>query len=543
MTERTVSTAEKPESAGQARALGLFLLKRFEEAAAVYDKLLEKEPDNTVFWANRMICRLQYLSVSASFFNEMIRRVQTLPSQGYLCLSEILNGLERPEEALVFVDKALERDPDNTEAALFKALLLIDLERSDDLYAVIRSIYPAKKNDERVLCVAALYASIFGNARQAFYLLKKALKANRYSVLQSRLFYTVMNAIGKEEEITDFGTEALDYDEGNPEVWLALAQAYAHLGNDNAADNAFETLSCLIRFSEEMKFQWLRVLINKQDYDRAFDLLRTLPENQENWWLILQQMFQGMYEAGMSGKALEYAGLLRSEYKKSAETRFICDTILNKDRNEGCPLTLIRMMSDGKAREMSVSSSDPTYRLPVLLEKMLEKIREPVAGSLQVLDLGCGTGAMAAVLENYSRPAGSLTGADISSGVLKYASDLGKYANLKEADLISFCRERENAKRYDLIVCMNVLSDFADLTPVFKAVKAALKDDGVFVFSVLPLTGDNLFYKFDSGLFYHSADYVSARLKSARLEEVCRQDGLMYRKNDPCLIFAARRMK
>ena len=139
MTDNVV-TIKQSEGAGQARALGLFLLKRYEEAASVYDDLLKKEPDNIVFWINRIICRLQYSAVNKTVLDQMINRVNDLPAQGYLCLAEMLSDFNRREDALVFVDKALEKDPENIDAYVLKADILEKLERADDLYRLMLSL-------------------------------------------------------------------------------------------------------------------------------------------------------------------------------------------------------------------------------------------------------------------------------------------------------------------------------------------------------------------------------------------------------------------
>ena len=81
MTEENVLTFNRSESRGQARALGLFLLKRYKEAATAYDKLLKQDADNMVFWTNRMICQLQYSPANTAFFDQMIKHVNHLPAQ------------------------------------------------------------------------------------------------------------------------------------------------------------------------------------------------------------------------------------------------------------------------------------------------------------------------------------------------------------------------------------------------------------------------------------------------------------------------------
>ncbi|MBR4125961.1 MAG: methyltransferase domain-containing protein [Alphaproteobacteria bacterium] len=544
MAEDTVLEKKKAEGAGQARALGLFLLKRYEEAVAVYDELLEKEPDNIDFWQNRINSLLQYSPVNASFFDQMIKRLNHLSAQGYMCLADVLTNLNREDEALVFVDGALKRDGENVEAYVLKALLLVDLKRFDELYSLMQTLYPRLKTDERILCLTAFYASLFGNARQAGYILKKALKRNRSFVLQNKLFYSTLLSIGEAAECIDFGLEALNTDADNPVVWSGLAQANMMLGDYQSADEAFNTLSSLIDLSEAERYQWEEVLINLEEYEDAFNLLLDMDESSDTWLLRLQNLLDEMCSAGLVRESCKYAEYLKKNYKKYPELFFICDTVLNKDRKEGKPLSLVRLMSDAGASDMMDKSAGLSYDLPVLLERTLDWAQENVGKSYDVLDLGCGTGAMAAVLENYSRPDGSLTGVDISSEVLEYAANQGRYTALEKDNLVSFCRLKENARRYDLIVCMNVLSDFADLSSVFKAVHAALKEDGLFVFSVLPATENNRSFKFDSGVFYHHPDYVSSCLKQAGLQKDAEQSGCLYKdESSPCFVVAARKKK
>ena len=173
MTEENVLMKEV-QSAGQSRALGLFLLKRYKDAFVAYDDLLKRDPDNVAFWLNGMISKLQYSSADVSFFDQMISRINILPAQGFLCLANILCSLHRKQDALVFVNKALEKDAEDIEAYILKAKLLKELERPDELYSLMQSVYPRFKKEERILCLMALYACFIGDGDQADYFLKKA---------------------------------------------------------------------------------------------------------------------------------------------------------------------------------------------------------------------------------------------------------------------------------------------------------------------------------------------------------------------------------
>ena len=473
MTEDNALTNETHDCAGQSRAVGLFLLKRYKEAADVYDALLKKDPENTVYWVNRMICRLQQFSVGTAFFDQMIRRVNQLPAEGYLCLAEVLKHLDRKEEALIFVNKALEKSADNVSACVLKALLLFELERGDELFAFMDALYSRLKKDERVLCLAAFYAGLFENKRQVRYLLRKALKINRAAVIQDQLFYTALSAVEKKDKVVEYGLEALEASNENICVLSALAQAYVDLEKYEDADTCFQMLSDLTELSEEKKIQWSYVLLKRQDYSRAFDLLLEMPEGSEARLLQMRELFWNMQQAGLSESYCEKAEFLSKRQNISPETMFLCDMVLNRDRKDSVPSSFVRLINDTYAQTLGDISLSSSYFGPSLLKQALEQLDMPFAQSLNVADLGCGAGAMAAVLRNYSDIEGGLTGVDLSSAALERAAERPEYTDLQQVDLVSFCKSRKQAKQYDLIVCMDVFSVFSDLTPVFKAIKPA----------------------------------------------------------------------
>lgn len=544
MTEENV-LMEKSESAGQTRAFGLFLLERYEEAVAVYDDLLTKEPDNDVFWLNRNICWLQYSSADASFLDKITKRLKDLPAQGYLCLADVLNLLDRKEEALVFADKALEKDSENIDAYVLKAHLLNELKHSDELYALMRSVFPRFKKDARILNLMAFYALLIGNLPQADYFVEKALKTNETATVQNESFYRVLILTKQYDRLLKYGEEALLFFGNDPGILSELIKASVSLGEYEKTDILFQKLSFCSDLSEDEYFQWEDALIQLQRYDDAFDLLMTMPRNSEKWLLYLQTLFDAIRQDGLEEENLELAKFLESQKDKTPEIQFICDvTLSNKKRTENIPLSLIRQMNDRNAESLMEISMGLSYNLPSLLEETFHSIQVPAGQSFHVLDLGCGTGAMASFLEKYSRPSGVLTGVDISPEALNFAAAQEKYSDVQNSDLVSFCQEKERAEQYDLIVCMDVLPCFSNLEPVFNAIKKALKPDGHFIFSVLAPKEPEQKILFDNGLFYHSAEYVRSCLKSLELELENQREGFLYKDEKMlCLVFAVQKKK
>lgn len=544
MTEENVLNNDNAGGAGQSRAVGLFLLKRYNEAAAVYDDLLRRDPDNIAFWVNKMICVLQYSEPDAAFFNDMLRRVSRLPAQGYLCLADVLYNLERHEEALVFVNKALESEPDNVDACLLKARLLDISGRSEELYQFICSFYPRLKRDERVLCFAAFYAVLFWNMEQADYFLKKALKINKYSVLQNNFFYISLAAKNQEEKIVSFGAKALDNRENNPVVWLALGNAYAVLGQNEAAGEAYETLSRLTEISDDIKLNWANVLIEEKKFEQAFDLLNQISDFSDTLFLLMRDVLFAMRRTGRENEAREKAVFWRSMRPENPDVNYLCTAFLGEKTNESAPLSFVRLINEVYAVEQAERAADrKKYFGPEILDRAVQALKLPIGRSMNVLDIGCGSGAAADILSDFSRPAGTLTGIDVSDIALDFAVDKQVYNELEETDLISFCSA--DPEKYDLIAGLDSLFYFGDLTPVLTAVKTALKPGGIFVFTVRAAESGRDFDLDIYGRFKQGSRFVSECITAAGLDEKYQAEELLYRKTETeeihCHVFAVQK--
>src|SRR5207248_233908 len=87
---------------------------------------------------------------------------------------------------------------------------------------------------------------------------------------------------------------------------------------------------------------------------------------------------------------------------------------------------------------------------------------KPIAGvadaSLDVLDLGCGTGLCGALLRRWAR---TLVGVDLSPGMLEKARERGCYDRLEQGDLVAVMRTMP-ARSFDLIVATDVLIYIGD---------------------------------------------------------------------------------
>lgn len=157
-----------------------------------------------------------------------------------------------------------------------------------------------------------------------------------------------------------------------------------------------------------------------------------------------------------------------------------------------------------------------SYRAPALVGAMLERSDVEPLQRLDVLDAGCGTGLCGAIVAPFAR---SLVGVDLSEKMLAQARDKKLYRSLVKAELTEYLRDTSEA--FDLIVSADTLVYFGSLQLVVSAFAAALRPNGMLVFTVEhDLGGDaGIGYRLEMhGRYSHSRAYVEQVLVSCGLQ-------------------------
>ena len=151
------------------------------------------------------------------------------------------------------------------------------------------------------------------------------------------------------------------------------------------------------------------------------------------------------------------------------------------------------------------------YFAPKLVADALEQ--HTSRGKLDILDIGCGTGLVGALVRPLMHPgAGRLDGVDISRAMLDKAEAKGVYDRLDRSDLVPFMSEHKAS--YDAILAAATLIHFGGLEALFQTANQALRDKGLFVFTLFSHEQDSDFSVAasdrlaQSGCYSHSAGYV-----------------------------------
>lgn len=187
---------------------------------------------------------------------------------------------------------------------------------------------------------------------------------------------------------------------------------------------------------------------------------------------------------------------------------------LTGEATAASPHAVVRDLFDDYAQRFDAHlTGELAYQTPGHLRDLHGA--RPVA---RLLDLGCGTGLSG---QAFADIAGHITGVDLSPKMLDVARAKNLYAELAEADLLSFL-QRVSAP-YDLIVAADVLVYFGALEPLLAAAAGRLAEDGAILFSVEKHTGEEDFILQPSERYAHSDAYVERAAAAAGLAVAARQ--------------------
>ena len=120
------------------------------------------------------------------------------------------------------------------------------------------------------------------------------------------------------------------------------------------------------------------------------------------------------------------------------------------------------------------------YRGPELLVRALDGLDGARADFGDVIDLGCGTGLVGEALNGRTR---TLTGIDISPGMLTEAARRRRYDRLIEGDLVPILRG-EKQDSADLVIAADVFIYVGGLSPVMAETARILRPTGLVAFTV-----------------------------------------------------------
>jgi predicted TPR repeat methyltransferase len=179
--------------------------------------------------------------------------------------------------------------------------------------------------------------------------------------------------------------------------------------------------------------------------------------------------------------------------------------------SDGC----IETMFDRFSQHFEETLSELKYQAPRLVAAMLEDSGRKPSKSLDILDVGCGTGLCGPLIAPWAR---RLTGVDLSAGMLARAKEKNVYDQLVKTELTTYLQGELEA--FDVIVSADTLVYFGELRQVFAAASRALRPGGVFICTLERLVQDDggVDFRIEThGRYSHDRRYVEGVLADAGL--------------------------
>jgi predicted TPR repeat methyltransferase len=232
--------------------------------------------------------------------------------------------------------------------------------------------------------------------------------------------------------------------------------------------------------------------------------------------------------------AMQLATLLRYENRPN-EAADVYRTVLEYDpanavarfhvdllRRPGCPARVpadvvrATYASGFVGRDLEQSLRDNLqYQTPTILEQALSEIYGVARATLDVLDLGCGSGLFGALVRPKAR---RVVGVDLSAAMIEECRRKGVYDSLHVGDVVDYLGQTPD--RFDLIVAMDVFCYFGDLRPLFHKCAGVLRPGGTLACSVERSPDDKPWEFHRYGHFVHSAAHLRDAAAGGAMREV-----------------------
>ncbi len=402
------------------------------------------------------------------------------------------------------------------EEAVALAILLQKNEQFAEAEALYHRVLETAPDHPHALHYAGVLAHQQGRRDEAVALIERSLtlapdRADYYSNLG-----IVLQSAGQLDRAIDAYRRAIAIDPGHANAHSNLGVLLRATGRPSESEAAYRTA---IRLDPEHidAYTNLGILLNglgrTEEAAACFCKVITLRPKHREARKLLALAHCVLGEVGEAAKILEE---WLAEEPGDPIALHMLAACTGRDVPARASNGFVEKTFDGFAASFEAKLARLSYRAPALVAAMLEASGLEPAKRLDVLDAGCGTGLCGPLVAPYAR---RLVGVDLSEGMLAHAREKRVYDALVKAELTEYLRG--NGEAFDLIVSADTLVYFGDLDDVLAAAAAALRPNGLLVFTLEHAVGGkpDAGYRLElHGRYSHRPAYVARVLAAAGLE-------------------------
>jgi predicted TPR repeat methyltransferase len=517
-------------------ALALIDSSNFRDAELRLRNALQFAPDNVAILTNlSVVLAQQNQRTKAREYAERTLAINPDNIEALLILADCCTHAGDFNEALAAYDKIIRLDATIGHAHNNRGVILQNFGR----YAEALDSY------ERAIALDANFGDAQINRGHALRLLKRhgdALAAYEKALaLNSELPHAwlgrgnVLYGLKRSDEAFDAYEKALALKPDFAEAWLGRGNVLSEL---KRYDEALDAYGKALALTPELADAWLgrgNVLCELNRYEEALDAhgraLARKPDFAEAWYG-RGNVFHGLkrYEDALAAydKAValspDFANawngrgdalrLLRrgpdaiAAYRQALKfggdvesIRYYLAALGAEPQPAAPPERFVAKLFDAYANNFEHDLVvNLKYGIPALVADVIKRYAS--SNTLDILDLGCGTGLVGEHVRPFRR---TLTGVDLSANMLEKARQRQIYDHLLCSDLVEFLQTQDKA--FDLAVAADVFIYLGDLSQVFQGVRRALRASGLFCFSV-EAADDGGFVLRNTLRYAHSIGYL-----------------------------------
>ncbi len=263
---------------------------------------------------------------------------------------------------------------------------------------------------------------------------------------------------------------------------LGLFKAMAGAGPMRSPNLAART-----QLNERYVREWLRAMVAAEyiDYDVTTDAYRMTEEQA----FVLANEDSPMFVGGV----LQFAAPSICNIQKIAEAFKNGGGISYSEIGDEIPHAIERMFRPGYLNFLEKEWLGAVPGLVARLEK-----------GASIADIGCGRG-QSTVIMGKSFPKSKVLGIDYHKPSIESARKLAADQSLKNVEFLqAAAHEIPNGKKFDLICSFDCIHDMVDPKATLRAIRGALADDGVYVWSEPNATANAYENRNPVGKMFHS---------------------------------------
>lgn len=287
-----------------------------------------------------------------------------------------------------------------------------------------------------------------------------------------------LRVTGRFEEAARCLRNAVQLRPNNPHAYRALGPLLLQLGRPAEALPVLEQLVHLDPRSARARYELGTALAQTGRRDESVARLREAVALDPGLGLAWCNLGLALEEQGKLQEATVAFAEARRLLPQSAAVAYHAAALGAGEPPPSCPPDYLIELFDGYADTFDEHLFGKlSYRGPAMLLEAVQAAGHPPL--MDIVDLGCGTGAAGPLFRGIAR---RLVGVDLSLRMLDKARDRNVYGQLAPEPIVKFLQTRPQA--FDLLLAADVFIYTGDLTDVFIAAATALRDGGLFAFTI-----------------------------------------------------------